>query len=306
MRCGSSCRSELDGTGQVHILARPSYFAVGFHDAIDRLYYSDLNKLITYYAASDGTGQTIFWSGMGIATGGALAIQVDHVANKVYWLDGGDRWLRKADPDGSNLEDVFYLPGDAYDIALDLPGSRVYWCGRSTGSIYRRNLDGSGVTETLYSGLNLPKGLTLDYTVGRVIWGEDDQIAHGPIDGGGAVTVVFTDPFAVIGIVWDEADTRLYWADQLNSRVRRAKFNGGAGGWLPPETIFSMGLEHWPGRLALQYSYSSDVEDLVAARPGNHFAAPNPFNPTTTIYFNTDPSRGGDLQDLRRSRPSRA
>ena len=178
-RSGSSCRSELDGTGQVHILARPSYFAVGFHDAIDRLYYSDLNKLITYYAASDGTGQTIFWSGMGIATGGALAIQVDHVANKVYWLDGGDRWLRKADPDGSNLEDVFYLSGDAYDIALDLPGARVYWCGRSTGSIYRRNLDGSGVTETLYSGLNLPRGLTLDYTVGRVIWGEDDQIAHG-------------------------------------------------------------------------------------------------------------------------------
>jgi hypothetical protein len=229
----------------------------------------------------------LFWSGAGAANGNALAIQVDHVADKVYWLDGGDRWLRRADPDGNNLEDLFHLAGDAYDIALDLPGDRVYWTGRATGSIYRRNLDGSGMTETLYSGLNLPKGLTLDYTQGRVIWGEDDQVAHAPIDGGGAITVAFSDPFAVIGMAWDEADSRLYWADQLNSRVRRAEFYGDTGGWSPAETIFYMGLEHWPGRLVLQYTVSSGVEDLVLARPHEHFAAPNPFNPNTTIYFNT-------------------
>jgi len=38
--------------------------------------------------------------------------------------------------------------------------------------------------------------------------------------------------------------------------------------------------------LALQYTVASGVEDAVVALPQEHFAAPNPFNPTTTIYFN--------------------
>jgi|GEM_PF-5369821 len=278
-------RADLNGSNQTHIVARPSYAAVGYYDALNRVYYSDLQRLETWYANNDGTGQTLFYQGASPANGGALAIQVDHGADKIYWLDGGDRWLRQADPDGGNAQDIMYLSGDAYDFALDLEGARVYWCGRTTGSIYRHNLDGSGSTETLYTGLNYPKGITLDLNRDRIIWGESDQIAHGPINGGGPVTVVFTDPFDVIGIVWDEADTRLYWADQLNSRVRRAHFNVGAGGWQSPETIFSMGLEHWPSRLALQHSFASGVEDVVALNAARHFAAPNPLNPSTTIHF---------------------
>jgi sugar lactone lactonase YvrE len=276
-------RAEDDGTGQVHIVSRPSYFGVGFHDTIERFYWSDLNKLETYYADSDGANQNVFWAG-GVTTGGALAIHVDRANDKVYWLDGGDRWLRKADPDGSNLETVMYLPGDAYDIALDLPGARVYWCGRSTGMVFRHNLDASGTTDTLYTGLNLPRGITLDYTYNRVLWGEDNQIASGPINGGGPVAVAFTDPFVVMGMFWDEADERLYWADQLFSRVRRASYLP-VSGWGSPETLFYMGTAHWPGRVVLQYDVASGVAAEPLAPRGEHFVAPNPFNPQTTIHF---------------------
>ena len=264
-------------------MERPSYFGVGFHDTIDRIYWSDFNRLETYYADSDGTNQNLFWPG-GRSTGHALAIHVDHTNDKVYWLDGGDRWLRKADPDGSNVLAVMLLTGDAYDIALDLPGSRVYWAGRSSGMIFRHNLDGSGTTDTLYTGLYSPKGLTLDYTFGRVIWGEDNQIAHAPMNGGGPVTVAFTDPLAVMGMAWDEADVRLYWADQLNSRVRRSQYTAEYG-WTPPETIFYQGLPHWPGRLALQYDALTGAAGVPVAPRRAHFAAPNPFNPQTTIHF---------------------
>lgn len=278
-------QSELDGTGQVRIIMRPSYYAVGFHETLKRLYYSDLNKNVTHYADADGTNQTVFWPGMSSSTGGALSIQVDQAKDQVYWLDGGDRWMRKADPDGGNVADIFYLTGDAYDMTLDLPSERVYWCGRSSGGIYRRNLDGSGLTDTLYTGLNLPKGLTLDYVNGRVIWGEDDQIAHGPINGGGPVEVCYTDPFSVIGMAWDETASMLFWADQLNSRVRVAQYDEILGGWQPPVTIFSMGFTHWPGRLVLQYGSTSGVDDALTRLPQEHFAAPNPFNPATEIHF---------------------
>jgi len=279
-------KAEDDGSGQVNIVSRPSYFGVGFHDTIERLYWSDLNKLEMYYADADGENQHLFWAG-GVTTGGALAIQVDRANDKVYWLDGGDRWLRKADPDGSNLATVMYLPGDAYDMTLDLPGARVYWCGRSTGRILRHDLDGSGSTDTLYTGLNSPKGVTLDYTYNRVLWGENNQIASGPIGGGGPVTVDFTDPFVVTGMTWDEDDNTLYWADQLNSRVRRAVYLPDYG-WLPPETLFSMGPRHWPGRLVLQYDVATGVADLPPVPSKTHFAAPNPFNPSTMIHFSNE------------------
>ncbi|MEN8008494.1 MAG: hypothetical protein ABFS42_15910, partial [Candidatus Krumholzibacteriota bacterium] len=166
--------AELDGTDQTYIVSRPAFFGVGFHEALDRIYYSDVNKRETWYAASDGTGKTLFYSGVSPNTGSAFAIRVDHAADKIYFLDGHDQWLRRADPDGGNLEDLFHMPW-AYDMTLDVPGGRVYWAGRSSGSIYRRNLDGTGVTDTLYSGLNLPRAVALDYSNGRIIWGEDDR-----------------------------------------------------------------------------------------------------------------------------------
>ncbi|MCP4573922.1 MAG: hypothetical protein GY838_16305 [bacterium] len=280
-------QANLDGTGQVNIVTRPSFFAVGFHELLDRIYYSDMHDLVTYYAKSDGTGRTVFWSGVSVPTGGALAIEVDHYADKVYWLDGGDRWLRRADPDGTGREDLLYLTGDAYDIALDTAGQRVYWCGRGTGTIYRRAIDGTGVIDTLYTGLNSPRGLALDYEYVRVIWGEDDRIAYGDINGGGPVGVAYTDPFAVIGVVWDESGDRLYWADQLNSRVRRGQYMFAGDTWLPADNIFSMGFEHWPGRLVLEYGGVSGVDDTAAFPAREHFAAPNPFNPATVISFRT-------------------
>ncbi|MFH1844793.1 MAG: FlgD immunoglobulin-like domain containing protein, partial [bacterium] len=276
-------RANDDGSGQVNIVSRPSYFGVGFHDTIERFYWSDLNKLEMYYADADGTNQNLFWAG-GVSTGGALAIRVDQANDKVYWLDGGDRWLRKADPDGSNLAMVMYLPGDAYDMTLDLPGARVYWCGRASGMVFRHNLDGSGSTDTLYTGLNLPRGVTLDHTNNRVLWGENNRIASGPLDGGGPVTVDFTDPFVVMGMAWDEEDQTLYWADQLYNRVRCAVYLP-LSGWNPPQTIFYQGTAHWPGRLALQSDVATGVADTPIVPGKTHFAAPNPFNPQTMIHF---------------------
>lgn len=279
-------RAELDGTGQEHIVSRPSYFGVGFHHQLERIYWSDLNKLITYYADSDGTNQNVFWAG-DATRGGALAIQVDQTNDKIYWLDGGDRRLRKADPDGSNRELVMQLTGDAYDIALDVSAGKLYWAGRATGMIFRHNLDASGSTDTLYTGLNLPRGITLDHSFNRVLWGEDNRIASGPIGGGGPVTPDFTDPFVVMGMAWDEDDYTLYWADQLYSRVRRSTYTP-VGGWTPPQTLFYDGTAHWPGRLALQYDVGTAVNDQPPVYRKEHFAAPNPFNPRTAIHFSME------------------
>jgi sugar lactone lactonase YvrE len=279
-------RSELDGTGQTSIVSRPSYFGVGFHETIDRLYWSDFNKRVTYYANPDGTDQNVFWAG-GVSTGNALAIHVDTANDKVYWLDGGDRWLRKADPDGGNRVLLMHLPGDAYDIALDLSGGRVYWCGRASGMIFRHNLDTTGLTDTLYTGLTSPKSVTLDYTFNRVLWGETHEIASGPINGGGPVSVAFTDPFEVTGLVWDDSDHTLYWSDQLYSRVRRSSYLAESG-WTPPDNIYYTGTGHWPGRIALQYDVSTGVADVPRTPHESHFAAPNPFNPRTVIHFNLE------------------
>ncbi len=42
---------------------------------------------------------------------------------------------------------------------------------------------------------------------------------------------------------------------------------------------------HWPGRVVLQYDPTSGVTGELPAPRVKHFAAPNPFNPRTTIHF---------------------
>jgi len=278
-------QADLDGSNQSHPLARAAFYSVAIDEALGRIYYSDFNAGETYYADLDGSNQTLFWSGIGGLVGSAVTIEIDTFQNRVYWLAGGDRNLRRADPDGSNVELVTYLPGDAYDFALDLPNDRVYWCGRFSGMIFRKTLAAAAAVDTLFTGLNFPKNIRLDYEHGRVIWGEDDQIAHGDINGGGPVTTCFTSLFVVQGLAWDVADSRLYWAEELNSRVQRAIYNPGSDDWQPAETIFAPGVNNWPGRLVLQYGYVSGVGDVVSPVASRHFAAPNPFNPATTIHF---------------------
>lgn len=71
-----------------------------------------------------------------------------------------DEHLYRAGLDGSNVEIINDVSSRIYGIAIDVDESQVYWSSRDTGELYRANLDGSNKTP-LKAGLGSPRGIFL-------------------------------------------------------------------------------------------------------------------------------------------------
>ena len=101
--------------------------------------------------------------------GGAGSIAVDTSADMLYWLDKRTRSIRRANLDGTDVEDVVKGLEDAKDIALDQVAGKMYWTEQGTGEIRRANLDGTDV-ESFLTGIENPEGIALDIPGGKVYW----------------------------------------------------------------------------------------------------------------------------------------
>ena len=111
------------------------------------------------------------------------SIALDPLAGKMYWTDDGtegepDGAIRRANLDGSGVENLFSGLADPVGIALDLEGNRLYWADRSLGAIYRANFadisDAGLITryETLLPNLVKPYQIALDTANGHMYWTE--------------------------------------------------------------------------------------------------------------------------------------
>ena len=114
-----------------------------------------------------------------------IALDVDE--GKVYWVDHSPGTIRRANLDGSQVEDV--VSGGLFGMALDVEGGKVYWTdvwgsGRDNGNIRRANLDGSQV-ESLVTGLGQAQEIALDVTAGKMYWTDiiNDKIQRANLDG---------------------------------------------------------------------------------------------------------------------------
>ena len=76
-----------------------------------------------------------------------------------YWVA---RHIRRANLDGTGVEDVITGTNTPLGIALDLTNSHIYWTSDYHGAakIKRANLDGTGVQD-LITGLNAPTSIGL-------------------------------------------------------------------------------------------------------------------------------------------------
>jgi sugar lactone lactonase YvrE len=71
---------------------------------------------------------------------------------KMYWTETGSNKNRRANLDGSAVEDLVSSSSPT-GIAVDIAGGKMYWVAMGTDKIQRANLDGSGA-EDLVTGLN--------------------------------------------------------------------------------------------------------------------------------------------------------
>lgn len=228
--------AELDGGDAEEVYSIGSYQGaqgLAVNDADGRIYWTDFQGTAhgVRSCRMDGTDVRTVVQGRGRPFG----IAVDPVAQKVYWADLEWDQICRSGLDGGNVE-VLLSEGvnDVGFIALDVPGSKMYWTVWG-GRIMRADLDGSDVETLIPSGLERPIGIALDLQNEKMYFCEDsgDRIGRANLDGTNVETVL-TGVSSPTGIALDLEQQTMYWTqwyDDPNDTfsvgsVRRAGMDG--------------------------------------------------------------------------------
>ena len=125
--------------------------------------------------------------------------------------------------------------------------SMMYWTDLGTKKIQRANLDGSGVTNLITTGLGTLHYLALDTAGGKMYWTDSafDSIQRANLNGSHIEALVTTGLSSPGGIALDVEAGKMYWTDSITHKIQRANLNGNG-----VEDLVTTGLQ-WPQGIAL-------------------------------------------------------
>lgn len=203
--------------------------------ADDTIYFVDLFSP----TIDDGAIRRVTTDGFGLDTvlptgGGIRSLDIDAAAGKVYWVDVNEYAIRRANFDGSNVQDLvttgLVFPSG---IAVDAAGGKFYWGDQVDETIRRANLDGTEVE--FVTSTPFHRGIAIDPDAGKVYWSTSTNVTTGDIRrcnfDGTELEIVIPNAganFKPANIALDVAGGKVYWTDYVAGQVRRANFGGGS------------------------------------------------------------------------------
>ena len=197
-----------------------------------------------YWTTKGGCGSEISRSNPGVSyvipilpSGHASpeGIAIDSSAGKMYWADPGLGWIRRANTDGTGLEDLITSGLSAPSaIALDVGSGKMYWTDLTLDRIQRADLDGSNI-ETLVTtiGVDYARGIAINTTSGKIYWTDaaTGKIRRSKLNGTQIQTVV-TTLYSPREISLDLGNGKMYWVENTGptgtGKIRRANLDGSA------------------------------------------------------------------------------
>ena len=172
----------------------------------------------------------------------ALVATASSHAESIYWTADLTGQLRRANFDGTDIEDLWSDLSQPAGMAVDAAGGEVYWVERTTDRIRYANLDGSTAPTTVIQ-LDKPSGLqgiALDLSAGKVYWAAEGlgKIQRANLDGTGVVEDLVAGG-GFIGVALDVSGGKMYWGDySLAGRgVWRANLDGSQPEVLVTESV---------------------------------------------------------------------
>ena len=164
---GKIQRSNLDGSGVEDLITDVlGPRAIALDVAGGTMYWIEFSAWTIHRSNLDGSADEVLVESADVQKFlGWMALDLQ--AGKMYWTDsdffffeaGGS--IRRANLDGSAIEDVLVSGTIPDRIALDPGAGKIYWTDSLAKVIRRANLDGSMV-EDLVEFLPGPKGIALD------------------------------------------------------------------------------------------------------------------------------------------------
>ena len=170
-----------------------------------------------------------------VASSYTYGIALDVAGGKMYWTDWRTDKIRRANLDGSAVEDLVAGLTTPAGIALDVAGGKMYWTNRGTDKIQHANLDGSNMQDLVAGSPsdpndpNDPEGIALDVSGGKMYWTDwgIHKIQRANLDGS-AVENLVTALGNPCGIALDVAGGKMYWTDKSTDKIQRANLDGSA------------------------------------------------------------------------------
>jgi hypothetical protein len=112
--------------------------------AQQKLFWSTSEPDHTIYKSDLDGSNTVKLYNAGAFSEAVKDVEVDDVAEKLYWIDPSNFAIKRSNLDGSSVEEYFASPGGMLNIEIDPVARKIYWTAASDGSINRMNLDKTG------------------------------------------------------------------------------------------------------------------------------------------------------------------
>ena len=230
------------------------------------------------------------------------SIALDPRRRKVYWTDYGTGKIQRADFTGRNIENIIVgftfreggrlqircdengckgeafphkggkidLPHEAliapYGLALDPGNRRIYWGNDLRGTIQAATLNGSGITDILDIGIDVPINFAIKVGGDKMYWinverkAKGGKIQRANLDGSNFETIV-TGLRGPHSIALDMMGRKIYWTADGN-KIQRANLDGGNIEDIVPglANVIGLALDPVAGKI---YWVSHDLETGV-------------------------------------------
>ena len=212
-----------------------------------------------------------------------VGIEFHLLSRKVYWVDVCYGAIRRANSDGSELEDVFVLEEgvEPLDLALTEASEWIYWIEqRPTAKRIRRvRFDGSGAEDIISQGLSLAGGIALHEEIGKIYWVQveppvQNSVYRANLDGTDVEKIADLPEVASFpaGIAIDKMRSLVYWTQ--GSKILQANLDGSgateaahpfAGIW-DDLLVTSLVVDQRDGTIYFTAQLDTRVSSLLARR----------------------------------------
>jgi len=211
-----------------------------------------------YYGSSNGelaTFNSIRERALGIPQSDIQDVIVNFDDRHIYYCSSGNGIFRS----DLNLENVSGIVNQSGCVAIDIDfnGGFLYALNQVSGSIIRHNLDGTGSSGIISSGIVNGTDLELDLVNDSLYWCERGSgVGSGLIrrlsslggspftkgfDGGfdGSVQIVVSGLSGPAGLAIDKEKDLIYFSDDVDSQIKKVAFNGGTVSGLVSGSLIS-------------------------------------------------------------------
>jgi len=167
---------------------------------------------------------------LGVATAGVP---------KIYYSDSSQNKIVQASLDGSLKDNLYTGLGDPGGIALDPTAGKIYWTDfhGSHDNIRVGDMDGSGASSIVLSGLNGPMGIAIDAANSHLYFCDngDNVIKRVDTVGTNETTLISGGDPNYIALDLINTPNKMYWTDFDADEIKRADLDG-----TNPETLVEL------------------------------------------------------------------